>query len=205
MAVFEQPALLYTDWKRVAWSTAILSVGLDAILASPLFAYHGVLLHLYTATALLLLSTWMLPRLVTGERIRGDLTRALAVIIGVRAIWLAFNIGILFVQLLFFPDNARALLNAIVVAGSRYTGPVGDVSLGASFSGVSVAFAAILLEALQFGGLLLGLALYIWWLRRTPNDTPTTKIRRRHWGAVVALTLAIYILMWPLASFISRL
>ena len=202
-AVFAQPALLYTDWKRVAWSTAILSIGLDIILASPLFAYHGLALHLYMATTFLLLSTWLLPQLATRRAFDKDLGRALLIIVGVRIIWLALNIGLLAAQAIFFPAGALVLLNAIVIAGSRYTGSLAELPFMDPMDGLLAVAPATLLEGLQIGGLLLALALYVWWIRRAPVDLPVTSIRRRHWRAVLIITLIIYGVMWPLAKLVS--
>lgn len=201
-AVFAQPALLYTDWKRVAWSAAILSVGLDVILASPLFAYHGLPLHLYMATALLLLSTWLLPRLVTRQPIGGDLGRVLLIIIGVRVVWLALNIALLAVQVLFFPANALILLNAIAIAGSRYTGALTELPFVDPMEGLLAALPAAMLEALQIGGMLLGVAIYVWWMRRAPADAPIAAIRRRHWATLLVIIIGIYAIMWPIANLI---
>lgn len=201
-AVFAQPALLYTDWKRVAWSAAILSVGLDVILASPLFAYHGLPLHLYMATALLLLSTWLLPRLVTRQPIAGDLGRVLLIIIGVRVAWLSLNIALLAVQVLFLPANALILLNAIAIAGSRYTGALTELPFVDPMEGLLAALPAAMLEALQIGGMLLGVAIYVWWMRRAPADAPIAAIRRRHWVALLVIIIGVYAFMWPIANLI---
>jgi hypothetical protein len=201
-AVFARPALLYTDWKRVAWSAAVLSVGLDVILAGPLFAYHGLPLHLYMATGILLLSTWLLPQLATRQGISRDLGRALAVIIGVRLTWLALNIALLAVQVLVFPARALVLLNAIAIAGSRYTGPLTELPFVDPMVGLRAAIPAVLLEGLQIGGLLLAVALYVGWMRRARVDGPAAAIRRRHWAGVLIIIAVVYAAMWPLANLI---
>lgn len=202
-AVFSQPDSLYTDWKRVAWSAAILSVALDAILASPLFAYHGLPLHFYIATAFLLLSTWLLPQLITRRAFGADLIRALLIIIGVRLIWLAMNIALLAVQVLFFPTRALLLLNAIVIAGSRYAGPLTQVPFVDPMDGLRAAIPATILEVLQIGGLLLAVGSYIWWMRRMPADALAKIVRRRHWSTILIIIVIVYTIMWPLANLIS--
>lgn len=201
-AVWQTPELLLGDWRRVAWATAILSLGLDQILASPLFAYHSLRLHLYILTALLLVCTWVLPNLALGRSFRRELGRILLLIVVVRAVWLALNILLLGVQVFLSPSGALELLNSIVIAGSRYVGaldslPVADLGLA-----LSAVLAAVALEVLQLGGLLAAIGLYIVIMRRLVaryhDDLP--RIRRIHWLSTLLVGALVYAVLWPLAG-----
>lgn len=197
-AVLADPSLLYTNWRRIAWSVAFLSIGLDVILASPLFAYYGVFTHLYVLTAFVLLSTWLLPQLVTGRSFVGDLMRILLVLFAVRVCWLMLNIVLLVIQVLFFPTQALALMNAIAIAGSRYVGELSGPPIVDPGLGLSAAGGAILLELLQSFGLIVAIGFYILsqqsFLKRAP--TQTQEIRQNHWLSVFVISVVVLTLIY---------
>lgn len=205
--VFQSPERLFADWRRVAAATAALSIGLDLIFASPLFLYHPVRLHLTVLTGLLLLGSWLLPQLVLGRPFGRELARILAVVIGVRAAWLALNLLLLGVQVVFMPLRALELLNVLVIAGSRYVGNLDSLPVSDLGGAASAMLGAVGLEALQLTGLLAGLGLYLLYQRRAAAHYYTkgrgdnsVALRRGHWLSILLISVLLYAVMWPIAG-----
>lgn len=196
--IVREPEQLYDNWQRVAWSTAILSVGLDVIFASPLFIYHNFFVHLYPLTGLILLSTWLLPQLALGRPVGRPLRRALLVIIAVRAAWLGLNMLMLAVQIFLFPLLALEVLNLIVIAGSRYVGQLTEAPVTDPMMGLGAMAGAVGVELLEMVGLIVALALYIVVQRRAP-----TVAARRHWALVATLGLGIYAILVVVARWMN--
>lgn len=184
------PERIYADWRRMAWSTAVLSVGLDIIFASPLFLYHAFSVHLYPLTTLMLLSTWLLPQLILGQPIRRPLLRVMLLLVGVRALWLALNSALLVGQIFLFPNTALEMLNGIVIAGAHYSRALTDMPFTDPAEALGSVVGAVGLEALELAGLVVALALYLAAQRRNPAAAA-----RRHWPLVAAAGAAVYAVM----------
>lgn len=195
-AILAAPERVYADWQRVAWSTAVLSVGLDVIFASPLFLYHTISVHLYPLTALMLLSTWLLPQLILGQPIRRPLLRVMLLLVSIRAIWLALNSALLVMQVFLFPNAALELLNSIVIAGARYSRALADMPFTDPTEALGSLVGAVGLEALELAGLAVALALYVAAQRRNPAAAA-----RRHWPLVAGVAVAVYAVMLLLSRF----
>ena len=197
-AILESPQRLYDDWQRVAWSTAILSLGLDVIFASPLFLYHNYLVHLYPLTGLVLLSTWLLPQLVLKNPIGRPLRQVLLLIVAVRAAWLALNMLLLVVPMFLFPAAALELLNVIVIAGSRFVGRLAEAPVTDPMMGLAAMAGAVGVEVLELAGLVVALAIYIAVQRRAPDLAA-----RRHWALVAAIGVAVLALVMVVAQWLN--
>ncbi len=198
--VFESPDKLFGDWRRVAAATAALSIGLDVIFASPLFLYHPIRLHLTVLTGLLLLGAWLLPQIRLGRPFGRDLARILAVVIGVRAAWLALNLLLLGVQVVFMPLRALELLNVLVIAGSRYVGNLDSLPVSDLSAAPAAMLGAVGLEALQLAGLLAGLGLYLMYQRWAARRQSLAALRRGHWLSILLISALLYFVMWPIAG-----
>lgn len=203
-AVLEAPTLLFSNWQRVAWSTAALSLGLDIILSSPLFIYHDVPIHLYVLTVLILLGTWLLPQMATGRSYWGNLGRILLLLFAVRAVWLVLNILLLVVQIVFLPARALELLNAVVIASSRYVGELSELPVSSLDTGLGAVGGSILLELVQTAALLVALGAYILWQHTlVRRGADTAQLRRSHWLSILVISLVIFVILVPLGRWIA--
>jgi hypothetical protein len=119
-----EPIRIYEGWRTTALLIGSLALLLDILLASPLtlpiigdWPMHSTVLMVYVVVAFALL-----PRIIHQGQAWRELFLIVAVVVGIRALWLLITIALLVWMLLFNLAGLDATLQVMVASAARFFG-----------------------------------------------------------------------------------
>jgi Zn-dependent protease with chaperone function len=209
----KDPAQIHKDWFGTAVAITALVITLNVLLITPLISYHLMrdITHFFTLAIFFLLSTWLLPFLVSGMPFKPYLVKMLWLIFGVRAVFVLLDRLFLILLAMIAPATTADFLNRLILAIARYSRPIDtppvDDALAYTLTHIPLYVAYQIF--IPLGSVILLLFLYyrlsrLFSLRFVAAEDGQGKWRQRHWFTVIGLSTAVTaLILVPLADFLG--
>jgi Zn-dependent protease with chaperone function len=199
-ACLKEPAQLHRDWFGVAGAITALVVTLNVLLITPLISYHLMsnIAHFATLAIFLLLSTWLLPFMISGEPFKPYLVRMLLLIFGIRAVFALVDRAFMILLALVAPTTAGNFINYLILAMARYSRPLEELPVQDPFLfmltniPLYLAYQVIIPPAAVVFMLFLYYQLnHDLFRHMAVEDQGQMKWRHWHWFSVIALSISV--------------
>ncbi len=191
------PLILNQNWCSQAIVAGVLLVAMGNFLISPMISYYlmDFPAHALTIIIFVLLSTWVLPLLVSHQPIKKILIKTVGTTLAIYFGWLLLNILLLIVLVVSAPQLLIQMLNFLVFAMARVSssGITAPITSLAELSGQIPKFIATqlllplgIVLSLVFYRFIHGPALY-------SSHIETLDWRKRHWWSIIAISIVIIV------------
>jgi Zn-dependent protease with chaperone function len=117
----QDPGRIFGAWWHTALVVGILVLLLDVLLVSPFTSYYlsSFPIHFATLSAFIAIAVSLLPGVVQGRRLGGDIVCIVIAVIAIRVGWLAFNLGLAAALYIISPDVLTDVLEIMVRTVAR--------------------------------------------------------------------------------------